>query len=213
MRDPGPACHNEIICSIYEQYLRAWRMSAIGVVATAMELPYNPIVDAGFDEPEACFTQRHDTRARGDEATLLGHWHGHPPRSRCRGRGLRRGAGSNPREARRRPWPLGSARLGNREGLPRRAPGAGLPAVAFMRTHAALRLSSWRTNRRSPATSQIATNLGNGAAHVATDFRTLLGHAAVFDQASASCQNTNKFAAPADRAFRPACGATPPPAP
>jgi len=61
-------------------------MSAIGVVATAMELPYNPIVDAGFDEPEACFTQRHDTRARGDAATLLGHWHGHPPRSRCRGR-------------------------------------------------------------------------------------------------------------------------------
>jgi hypothetical protein len=70
-----------------------------------------------------------------------------------------------------------------------------------MRTHAALRPSSWRTNRHSPAPSKIATNLGNGAAHVATDFRTLLGHAAVFDQASTSCQSTNKFAAPADRAF------------
>jgi hypothetical protein len=142
---------------------------------------------------------------------LLGHWHGHPLRSRCRGRVLRRIQPSwGPHGAL---WPLGSARLGNREGLPRRVPRAGLPAVAFMRTHAALRPSSWRTNRRSPATSQIATNLGNGAARVATDFRTLLGHAAVFDQASTSCQSTNKFAAPADRAFPPACGATPPAAP
>jgi hypothetical protein len=169
-----------------------------------------------FDEPEASFTQRHDTaqgpaaRGWGDVAALPSHATTMPSPW------LRLGAGPHPSEGAPRPWPLGHARLTNQGRPRRRFPGGRTVRGRVHAPHPALRA---RQCPRQPAQPrpQSATNLGDGAAHVASKLRTLLGHVTVLGEASTPRQRTNKFAAAADSAFHtkppPACGATPPPAP